>query len=77
MPKIFLQKGQATSSHLGQYLCFLFNPYVFNWEKSVQLNRQRVEPGVTLDHLDKATELRGSVGRSRDEDSSRILFKAL
>lgn len=38
---------------------------------------QRVEPGVTLDHLDKATEPKGSVGQSRDKDSSRILFKAL
>lgn len=50
---------------------------MFNLEKSVQLNMQRVEPGVTLDHLDKATEPEGSVGQSRDKDSSRILFKAL
>lgn len=77
LPKIFLRKGQATSSHLCQYLCFLFNPSVFDLEKSVQLNMQRVEPGVTLDHLDKATEPKGSVGRLGEDDSNRILFKAL
>ena len=77
LPKIFLRKGQATSSHLCQYLCFLLNPSVLDLEKSVQLNMQRVEPGVTLDHLDKATEPKESLGQSGYDVSSRILFKAL
>lgn len=79
LPKIFLRKGQATSSHLCQYLCFLLNPSVsvLNLEKSVQPNMQRVEPGVTLDHLDKAAEPRESLGWAGYDVSGRILFKAL
>lgn len=79
LPKIFLRKGQATSSHLCQYLCFLLNPSVsvLNLEKSVQPNMQRVEPGVTLDHLDKATEPKESLGWAGCDVSGRILFKAL
>lgn len=77
LPKTFLLKGQATSSHLCQYLCFLFNPSVFNLEKNAQVNTQKVEPGVTLDLLDKAAEPKESLGLSGDDDSSRILFKAL
>lgn len=77
LPKTFLRKGQATSSHLCQYLCFLFNPSVFDLERSVQLNMQKVESGVTLDHLGKATEPKESLGPSGGDDSSRILFKAL
>lgn len=37
----------------------------------------RVEPGVTLDHLDKATEPKGSLRHSGDDESNRFLFKAL
>lgn len=37
----------------------------------------RVEPGVTLDHLDKTTEPKESSGQLGDDVSSRILFKAL
>lgn len=77
LPKIFLRKGQVTSSHLCQCLCFLFNPYVFGLEKSVQLNMQRVKPGVTLDPLDKTGEPKESLGQSGYDVSSRILFKAL
>lgn len=64
LPKTFLRKGQATSSHLCQYLCFLFNPSVFDLERSVQLNMQKVESRVTLDHLGKATEPKESLGPS-------------
>lgn len=38
---------------------------------------RRVEPGVTLDHLDKATGPKGSLGHSGEAESNRFLFKAL
>lgn len=74
--KIFLRKGQVTSSHLCQYLCFLFNPSVFDLEKAVEANMQS-GTWVTLDHLDKATEPKESLGQSGYDVLSRILFKAL
>lgn len=76
LPKIFLRKGQVTSSHLCQYLCFLFNPSVFDLEKSAQLNLQS-GTWVTLAHLDKATEPKESLGLPESDVSRRILFKAL
>lgn len=76
LPKIFFQKGQVTSSHLCQYLCFLFNPSVFDLEKTVQLNRQS-GTWVTVDHLDKAAEPEVSLGLPGCAVSSRVLFKAL
>lgn len=45
LPKIFLRKGQVTSSHLCQYLCFLLSPSVFSFEQSIRVNVPRVGPG--------------------------------
>lgn len=60
----FLRKGQVTSSHLCQYLCFLFNLSVLQLEKTVQLNAEcrgsghfrslGSEPGASLSQLGTA-----------------------